>query len=261
MPVASCKAAPCTTACVVAPCSLSGHVWCPSRLMKQCTPRYLVLWCQRILQMWGSPDGSSPDLDKLGGRCSTLEDKVNEISLRLAQFLALAQSVSNSTVTFRRSPTVWTFFPPESQESSKTSPPSRPVSSLRKLEMGPLQASLDNKQDLGPCLDTLVVPLLPGPVTQVQRTTTGICDENSKQTPMMKTREAPFSCASHARKVVQAFPRGSLKEFQHRRKITKSNARAAARRLELFLPPKPCASDSWHNSRMMALRYSVDSSL
>ena len=126
--------------------------------------------------------------------------------------------------------------------------------------MGPLQASPDAQQDLGPCLDTLVVPLLPGPVTQVLRTTTEICDGNSKQHPMVKTRAAPLSCASRARKVVQAFPRGSLKEFQNRRKSTKSNARAAARRLELSMPPKPCASDSWHNSRMMALRYSVDSS-
>ena len=118
--------------------------------------------------------------------------------------------------------------------------------------MGPLQASLDSYQDLGPCLVTLVVPLLQGPVTQVLRTTTGTCDENSKQTRMMKTCAAPFSYASHARRVVRAFPRGSLKEFQNRGKITKSNAGAAARRLELFLPPKPCASNSWHNTRMMA---------
>ena len=85
-----------------------------------------------------------------------------------------------------------------------------------------------------------MVPLLLGPVNQVLRTTTGIFDENSKQTPIMETRAAPFACTSHARKVVQAFPRCFLKEFQHRRKITKSNARAAARRLELSLPPKPC---------------------
>ena len=42
----------------------------------------------------GSPDGSFPDLDRIGGLSSTLEDKVNENLLRLAQVLALAQSVS-----------------------------------------------------------------------------------------------------------------------------------------------------------------------
>ena len=80
--------------------------------------------------------------------------------------------------------------------------------------MGPLQASLDSQHDLGPCLGKLVV--LPGSVTQVQRTTTGICDENSKQTPMMETRVAPLSYAAHVRKVVQACPRCSLKEYQNR---------------------------------------------
>ena len=42
----------------------------------------------------GSPDGFGPDPDRMGGRCTTLEDDVNEIFLRLAQLLALAQSVS-----------------------------------------------------------------------------------------------------------------------------------------------------------------------
>ena len=42
----------------------------------------------------GSPDGFDPDLDRMGNCSSTLEDKVNEILLRLAQLLALAQSVS-----------------------------------------------------------------------------------------------------------------------------------------------------------------------
>ena len=39
----------------------------------------------------GSLDSSGPDFD---GRSSTLEDKLNEILSRLAQLLALAQSVS-----------------------------------------------------------------------------------------------------------------------------------------------------------------------
>ena len=41
-----------------------------------------------------SPHGFGPDLDRMGGRCSTLEEEVNDIFLRLAQLLALAQSVS-----------------------------------------------------------------------------------------------------------------------------------------------------------------------
>ena len=205
----------------------------------------------------GSPDGSSPDLDKLGGRSSTLEDKVNDIVLRLAQLLALAQSVSKFDSHVQTLTVLSTRI--AGIEENVTTLAARIFAS---------EAGHGSASDLRTPSRILALAwtrwwfhCYTGPVTQLQRTTTGICDENSKQTPMMKTRAAPFACASHARKVMQAFPRGSLKEFQHRRKSTKSNARAAARRLELSMPPKPCASDSWHNSRMMAVRYSVDSFL
>ena len=104
----------------------------------------------------------------------------------------------HSTVTIRRLPTLWASLRPRSPRSSKASAHSQPASSLWKLETVLPQASLDFQQDLGPCRKKLVVPLLPGPVTQV-------CDENSKQAQMMKTRVALFSHASHARKIVLAF--------------------------------------------------------
>ena len=66
----------------------------------------------------------------------------------------------------------------------------------------------------------------------------------------MKTGAAPFSWASHARKVVQAFPLGPPKNFQVQRRSLVSNARAAACRLELSLLVKPRASNSWHNTNM-----------
>ena len=234
MPVASCKAAPCTTACVVPPCSLNAPVWARLVSVTSDEAMHTTIPGSRVpadSSNVGSPDGSCPDLDKLGGRSSTLKDKVDDIFLRLAQLLALAQSVSKFDSHVQTLTNAVDVLSTRIAGIEQTSAPSRAVSSLRKLEMGPLQASPYPQQDFGPSLDTLVVPLLPGPVTQVLWTTTGICNGNSKQTPMMKTRAAPFSCASHARKVVQAFPRGSLKEFQHRRKITKSNARAAGRRL------------------------------
>ena len=43
---------------------------------------------------FGSPDHSAPDLERMGGRSSTLDDKVNELLLQLAQLPFLAQSVS-----------------------------------------------------------------------------------------------------------------------------------------------------------------------
>ena len=43
---------------------------------------------------FGSPDHSAPDLERMGGRSSTLDDKVNEILLQHAQPPLLTQSVS-----------------------------------------------------------------------------------------------------------------------------------------------------------------------
>ena len=164
----------------------------------------------------------------------------------------------NSTVTFRRSPTLWASF------TTRIAGIEQNVSTLAARifasEAGNGSASGVSRcpaADLGPCLDTLVVPLLPAPRDP------GPADDNRNMrrkletNPMMQTRAAPLSCASHARKVVQAFPRGSLKEFQNRRKSTKSNARAAARRLELSMPPKPCASEFVAHLKDDGLRYSV----
>ena len=64
--------------------------------------------------------------------------------------------------------------------------------------MAPPQMSLDSLQDLGLCLDKLVVPQLPGLVTQVLWTRTEICDENWKEARMVKTRVAPFCAQSRA---------------------------------------------------------------
>ena len=190
---------------------------------------------------FGPPDGSAPDLDRLGARSSTLEVKVNEILLRFATPAARTERFQIRPVTFRRLPTLWAYLRPRSQGLSKISAYIyiyQPVSSLWKVEMAPAQVSLAPQLVLGPCPVASVVPQLPGSATQIQWTTTGTCDENSKRTQTVKTRAVPFSYAAHVRKVVQTFPLGSQMKSQNLRKILKSNARAAACRLVLCLPPK-----------------------
>ena len=143
----------------------------------------------------------------------------------------------HSTVTFRRLPTLWASLRPRSPRSSKTSAHSQPASSLWKLETVLPQASLDLQQDIGPCRKKLVVPLLPGPMTQV-------CDENSKQAQMMKTRVALFSHASHARKIVLAF---SLEEnFQVKCKSDSMSARV------VFTTSQLIANNSGSKTRTLA---------
>ena len=149
----------------------------------------------------------------------------------------------HSTVTIRRLPTLWASLRPRSPRSSKASAHSQPASSLWKLETVLPQASLDFQQDLGPCRKKLVVPLLPGPVTQV-------CDENSKQAQMMKTRVALFSHASHARKIVLAF---SLEgKFQVKCKSDSMSAR-------VVLYDQPIANYSGEQNKDAGSRYSVNS--
>ena len=149
----------------------------------------------------GSPDGFDPDLDTMGGRCSTLEDKVNEIFLRLAQLLALAQSVSKfSSHVQTLTNAVGVLTTRIARNRAKRQHPRGPY-----LRFGSCKWVRFRRL----WIPSMILALAWGSWwfsrarDQVQRTTTGICDENSKQTPMMKTRTAPFSCVSHARKVVQ----------------------------------------------------------
>ena len=70
---------------------------------------------------FGPPDGSAPDLDRLGARSSTLEVKVNEILLRFATPAARTERFQIRPVTFRRLPTLWAYLRPRSQGLSKIS--------------------------------------------------------------------------------------------------------------------------------------------
>ena len=60
----------------------------------QCTLPCLVRRYQILSSNLSSPDGSAPDLERMGGRSGTLDDKVNEILLQLAQQPSRTRSVS-----------------------------------------------------------------------------------------------------------------------------------------------------------------------
>ena len=124
------------------------------------------------------------------------------------------QSFPNSTVTFRRSPTLEASLRPRLQELSKTSALSQLVSLFWRQGFALPQVSLDFQEDLCSCLETWMVSLLLTSVTQVLWTTTEICDGNSKRGQMMKARVALLSYVFRACKVVPAFPLGSPKKFR-----------------------------------------------
>ena len=107
-------------------------------------------------------------------------------------------------------------------------------------------ASLDPLQDVGPCLGTLVAPLLPGPVTQVLWTTTEICDDKSKQNPDDDNSRSA---------VLLRFPCAQSRAWRlrlARQRISRIGERVRCERLGVSWSLMPCANSSWHNTRMIA---------
>ena len=110
------------------------------------------------------------------------------------------------------------------------------------------QVSLDPQQDLGLYLDKVVIPQLPGPVTQAPRTTKELCGVNSKQARMIKTCVAPFSYGLFVRKVVLAT---DIPNFRKGCEVRCKSGSKSSRRVS--------ATNSWHNTNNGGLQHSVDS--
>ena len=193
----------------------------------------------------GPPDGSGPDLDRMGGVSSTLEDKVNEILLRAcaapgarAERLQIRHSRSDAHQRCGR------FFFQNRRDRAKRQ---HLAARIFALEAGNGSASGVSGSPAGSC------PLAgdvggstatgPGDNWNLRRNLeTNLDDENSRSAVLLR-----FTCAQSREGVSAWFAKGISeleKDYEVKRK-------SGSMSLELSLPPKPCASNSWHNTRMM----------
>ena len=115
---------------------------------------------QPPLRMWGSPDGSLPDLEGTGFHACTMEEKINEFFLQLPLFIQYAARIENLRPNAR----------------SNSGLPSRPRLTNIEQIVGPcgsrhffgtkrrlLVTVAQIQQDLGTCLGRVTAPQPLGP--------------------------------------------------------------------------------------------------
>ena len=161
-----------------------------------------------------SPEGPGPDLDRMGARYNSLEDKFNEIILQ-PPVQCSHRVCPNSKIASRRSPMQWPLLRPSLQVLSRSSAVSQPVLLQLIQEQLPLLVSLVLLQHLGLHQVLVVAPQPPGPVTQALRMNAGIQGGNSKITQVLMTKmhELPFSHGFLARNATQARTNGFKKRL------------------------------------------------